>query len=160
LTTTQIKERLDSIIDGQFVRDILKYELRSPREFVYCCDFQAFAALRDSILGRQLLVTDRDTWSTKDVILAYQSKTKIEYSFRTLKNPFHLALRPQFHWTDQKIEVHAFICVLAISCLLSYLEKQRNKHNIHTTSMRSSMICVLFDSPQIFYSRDVLYHSN
>ena len=24
-----------------------------------------------------------------------------------------LATRPQFHWTDQKLHVHAFICVMA-----------------------------------------------
>jgi hypothetical protein len=27
----------------------------------------------------------------------------------------HLALRPQYHWTDQKIHVDAFICLLASS---------------------------------------------
>ena len=36
----------------------------------------------------------------------------IEHAFRNLKNPYHLALKPQFHWTDQKIKVHFFICVL------------------------------------------------
>ena len=36
----------------------------------------------------------------------------IEHAFKNLKNPYHLALRPQFHWTDQKIKVHFFICVL------------------------------------------------
>lgn len=30
-----------------------------------------------------------------------------------MKNPYHIALRPQFHWTDQKIAVHLFICVLS-----------------------------------------------
>jgi transposase len=29
-----------------------------------------------------------------------------------MKNPYHLALKPQYHWTDQKIRVHYFICVI------------------------------------------------
>ena len=32
--------------------------------------------------------------------------------FRQLKDPEFLALRPQYHWTDQKIQVHSFCCVL------------------------------------------------
>lgn len=29
-----------------------------------------------------------------------------------MKDPKFLALRPQFHWTDQKICVHSFCCVV------------------------------------------------
>lgn len=37
----------------------------------------------------------------------------VEGVFRTLKDPLRLALRPQYHWTDQKLHVHAFLCVVA-----------------------------------------------
>ena len=57
-------------------------------------------------------MTDRHDWDTADVIKAYYGQSKIEHAFRNLKNPYHLALKPQFHWTDQKIRVHFFICVL------------------------------------------------
>lgn len=40
---------------------------------------------------------------------AYYGQSMIEHAF---KNHYHIALRPQYHWTDQKIEVHFFICVL------------------------------------------------
>jgi hypothetical protein len=30
-----------------------------------------------------------------------------------LKDPRMLSTRPQFHWTDQKLHVHAFMCVTA-----------------------------------------------
>jgi len=32
--------------------------------------------------------------------------------FGHLENPVHLALRPQFHRTDQKLHVHVFTCLL------------------------------------------------
>ena len=31
---------------------------------------------------------------------------------RNYKNPYHLAVTPEFHWTDHKIKVHYFVCVL------------------------------------------------
>ena len=57
-------------------------------------------------------MTDRHDWDTGDIIKAYYGQSKIEHAFRNLKNPYHLALKPQFHWTDQKIRVHFFICVI------------------------------------------------
>ena len=123
----EIEERLATIIEGQFVPEILKFEVLSPKQFVYYCDFQAFANLKKSVFGRQLLVTDQDAWSEQEIILAYKGKTKVEYSFRNLKNPFHLALRPQFHWTDQKIKVHAFICLLAYLLAFAVFKKAKDQ---------------------------------
>jgi len=57
-------------------------------------------------------MTDRHEWETVEIIKTYYGQSMIEQSFKNLKNFYHLALRPQFHWTDQKIKVHFFICVL------------------------------------------------
>jgi len=37
-----------------------------------------------------------------------------------MKNVDHLTVRPIFHWTDEKIRVHVFMCVLAyrLCCML------------------------------------------
>ena len=40
-----------------------------------------------------------------------------------MKNTKHLSVRPLWHWTNQKIEVHIFICVLAFR-LCSLLHKE------------------------------------
>ncbi|RPJ03909.1 MAG: IS1634 family transposase, partial [Spirochaetaceae bacterium] len=63
-------------------------------------------------MGLRILMTDRHDWNTAAIIEAYHGQSFIENAFRNLKNPAHLALRPQYHWTDQKIAVHFFICVL------------------------------------------------
>ena len=128
-TTDEIKERIDSIIEAPFAADILKVEMHSPREFSYYCDFVVFAQLKNSVFGRQILVTDHHAWSIEEIILCYQGKTKIEYCFKNFKNPFHMALRPQFHWTDQKIKVHAFICVVAY--LLAFVVFRKAKDTAH-----------------------------
>ena len=63
-------------------------------------------------MGLRVLMTDRHVWDTVDIIKTCYGQSRIEHAFRNLKNPYHLALKPQFHWTDQKIKVHFFICVL------------------------------------------------
>jgi hypothetical protein len=40
-----------------------------------------------------------------------------------MKDPEGCALRPQYHWTDQKLQVHALCCVLSY-LLLKLLERQ------------------------------------
>jgi len=63
-------------------------------------------------LGFRIIMTDRHHWSTVDIVKAYYGQSFVEHTFKNLKNPYHLALKPQFHWTDQKIIVHYFGCVL------------------------------------------------
>ncbi|MBW1733605.1 MAG: hypothetical protein JRJ71_04315 [Deltaproteobacteria bacterium] len=51
----------------------------------------------------------------------------MENAFKNMKNPFHLAIRPQYHWTDQKIEVHAFICLLAFLMVMVAYKRARER---------------------------------
>ena len=47
-------------------------------------------------------------------------------AFRCLKSSHHVSLRPQRHWTDQKIRVHVFYCALAsLLCSLQRLQLHR-----------------------------------
>jgi transposase len=56
-----------------------------------------------------VLMTDHHGWSTTDIIRAYRGQAVAEGLFRALEDPLRLALRPQYHWTDQKRHVHAFL---------------------------------------------------
>ena len=64
-------------------------------------------------------MTCREEWTEADIIAAYSGQSHVERIFKHFKNPCHHAVRPQYHWTDQKIRVHAFICVMGL--LLSQL---------------------------------------
>ncbi|MFO0795585.1 MAG: hypothetical protein U0586_16155 [Candidatus Brocadiaceae bacterium] len=77
-------------------------------------------------------MTDRHDWDTADIIKAYYGQSKIEHAFKNLKNPYHLALKPQFHWTDQKIRVHFFICVLGylLSSIVWHEAKARAQFSV------------------------------
>src|SRR5207248_9000538 len=55
------------------------------------------------------------TRRSSDLILAYRSQHHVEAAFRTMKDPHFVGWEPLYHWTDQKIRVHAFYCVLALT---------------------------------------------
>ena len=91
----------------------LIFELKSGKlSFTYYIDEDAYRELKQEVLGRKILVTNRHDWSPEEVILTYRGQSKVEYTFRNLKNPYHLSVRPQYHWTDQKLEAHFFICII------------------------------------------------
>ena len=76
-------------------------------------DWLEYQRLDQRYFGLRVLITDRAEWTTAQIIEAYRGQSKVESAFRDLKDPRMLATRPQFHWTDQKLHVHAFICVMA-----------------------------------------------
>jgi len=79
-------------------------------------------------LGFRILMSNRHEWTTTKIIEAYQGQSNIENAFKNIKNPYHLAVRPQFHWTDQKIRVHFFMCFLGY-LLASIIWRETKKKN-------------------------------
>lgn len=112
----RIQRDLENRLKGrQFLGNVLRFQLtgESPNlALSYSFDQDAFDALARDRLGRVVLITDRHDWSTAEIISAYHGQAHIEAVFEHLKDPSHIALRPQFHWTDQKLHVHVFTCLL------------------------------------------------
>lgn len=114
----RIQHDIDARLRGrQHLRKVLKVDLSRDSKgrlaLSYAFDQAAFAALDHDSLGRIVLITDRDDWTTADIIRAYRGQADVEAVFAHLKDPVHVALRPQFHWTDQKLHVHVLTCILA-----------------------------------------------
>jgi transposase len=71
--------------------------------------------LEAEVFGKRILFTDREDWPVVQVVAAYRSQADVEAGFRQLKDPKVVSFSPMFHWTDQKIRVHVFYCVLALA---------------------------------------------
>ena len=71
--------------------------------------------LEQRLFGKRILFTNRDDWPVADVVAAYRSQSEAEASFRQLKDPHVVSFSPMHHWTEQKIRVHVFYCVLALA---------------------------------------------
>lgn len=92
----------------------------------YRFDRAAWAQLQRTLLGKTILFTDNDDWSDAEIVRGYRAQHHVETGFRCMKDPHHICLRPQYHWTNQKIEVHVFCCVLALMlCSLLCRELKR-----------------------------------
>ena len=104
------------LMGRQHLNDVLRFHLGGTgRALTLSWEFNqvALEGLARDWLGRLVLVTDRDDWSTTEIIQAYRGQSQVEAVFAHLKDPMHVMLRPQHHWTDQKLHVHVFTCVLA-----------------------------------------------
>ena len=95
----------------------------------------AYRRLRDRVYGRRVLVSNRADWQSCDLIWAYWGQSEAELVFRQMKDPEFLALRPQYHWTDQKIEVHSFCSV--IGYLLAALVRRHARQMGYTEGLNT-----------------------
>ena len=77
-------------------------------------DEHARSHLEQEVFGKRILITNREEWSDEEIMLAYRGQSEVEDVFRQTKDDDHLAVRPQYHWTDQKIHIHTFICLLGL----------------------------------------------
>ncbi|HUV12394.1 MAG TPA: IS1634 family transposase [Acidobacteriota bacterium] len=114
---SRLERRLNRILDRQYLRDLIRYEWledppATPRLRIWS-DLGERRRLLDAYFGLRLLATSHQHWATAEIIEAYHSQSKVEAAFRDLKDPGMISTRPQFHWTDQKLRVHAFLCVMA-----------------------------------------------
>lgn len=95
----------------------------------YRFDRSAWARLQRTLLGKTILFTDNEHWSDAEIVRGYRAQHHVETGFRCMKDPHHICLRPQYHWTDQKIEVHVLCCVLALM-LSSLLRRELQRQGI------------------------------
>ena len=111
----QLEERIKNVVKGQYIKDLIEWSSKEDSEGKLQLDFNISIKNLNEIedkLGFRILMTNRHAWGTEEIIKTYWGQADIEKAFKNLKNPYHLTLKPQFHWTDQKIIVHYFICVL------------------------------------------------
>ena len=111
-------KQIQTLLSGQHVSRVLKVDYDPAREGAdrlhYEIDTTAIDEVANELYGKRFLITDRNEWSDEQILLAYRGQSDVEEAFRQLKDDEHMAVRPQYHWTDQKICVHTFCCLLAL----------------------------------------------
>jgi transposase len=117
-TAESARKKIEKLLTGQHLGEVLQVKYYPRRKgsnrLEYWVDEEARHHLENEVFGKRIVVTNRSDWTTEDIVLAYRGQSHAEAAFRQLKDNEHLALRPQYHWTDQKIQVHAFICLLGL----------------------------------------------
>ncbi len=111
------RRQVERICGRQYLREVLRCEVRQQGQAVRIrpwVDEAARQRIEQNYFGLRLLATTHEDWTTAQIIEAYRGQSRVERAFRDLKDPWVCAFRPQYHWTDQKLVVHALIAVLSL----------------------------------------------
>lgn len=125
-TAKGVQTKVRQILSAQFMRDLFKISVTEEDGLPvlqYEVDHAALQKLTDERLGKTVLVTDHASWNAAEVVATYRSLTAVEEAFKRMKNTTFLRWQPARHWTDQKLQVHGFYCVLGL--LLATLAHQQ-----------------------------------
>jgi transposase len=123
----------EGLANEQFIREIVDIQVikeNTQWQVRHQCNPQKYDELKKKILGKRILITNQHDWTTEEIIKTYRDQDHVEKANRHLKNPFHHAVRPQYHWTDQKIRVHAALCILSF-LISTLLQKTAAEKGIH-----------------------------
>lgn len=125
-TRKSLETHARKLCQGQYLKDLLEVEVRDEKGKL-AIFFKKKPWVMDrlirKVLGKRILFTDNDDWTTEEIVLGYRSQHHVEAAFRQMKDRFFVSFEPIRHWTDQKIQAHAFICVLAL-ILASLLRRE------------------------------------
>jgi len=115
-TAESVAKAVGKILSAEYMKDIFLYDILESNgnvHLVFRHSEERLEAIRREDLGKTALFTDREDFTNEQIVIAYRNAWHVESSFRQMKNPKHMTVRPIFHWTDEKIRVHIFSCVLA-----------------------------------------------
>lgn len=131
MTEESVSNRLKKILSRDhmskiFTTNIIINDQPDKPLVTFLLNKKASIAITKKYFGKRAFFTSRHEWTNEEIVGAYNSAWHVEDSFRQLKNTDYFSVRPFFHWTDQKIKVHIFFCILAyrLCCLLKHELKE------------------------------------
>ncbi len=136
----RLEARVAEVRRGQHMKDLLHVEITQRAggrwRLAVWVDRARYVHLTERVFGLRLLMTDRHDWADAEIVTAYRGQARAERAFRDLKDPGQLAVRPTFHWTDQKLHVHTFCCVLGY-LLVKRLQRRAQRAGLPARSVRA-----------------------
>ena len=128
-----IQERIKKITSQQYMDEIFEIRMTVDEGIVKNIEYLVNESRKHEIVrkyfGKKLILTDRSDWDTDEIVSIYREQDCIERIFKASKDNDHFSIRPQYHFTDQKIRVHIFCCLLGLT-LASILQKEVANYGI------------------------------
>jgi transposase len=88
---------------------------------------------RKAMFGKNIIITDNIDWTTAEIVQASLDRWQVEDQFRLSNDEDLVGARPVRHWTDSKIRLHMFTCVVAMT-YLRMMEAQLDLAGIQRTA--------------------------
>jgi transposase len=131
-TQAGTQNQVKAILKARHMKEVLDvrvFEKGGHVSLTYRVNQRGMDHLCSTLFGKTIVFSDHAAWSDEEIVLAYRGQYRVENTFRTMKDPHFVSFSPGFHWTDQKIRVHAFYCVLALT-MVSLLQRQLHQQGI------------------------------
>ena len=132
-TRPQAEARIAKICKARWVSDVLDVQLTgdtpTTMRLTWSIDADTRHALEERWFGKRILITDHDQWSVANLVEAYRAQSELEECNRQLKDPHVVSFSLMHHWTDEKIRVHVFYCVLALT--IAHLMRRKAENAGH-----------------------------
>ena len=158
LTVKELSKKIDKI-PGKFrVSGCFKTTLKKEKKQVIIQRRLMISHIKTIYhrMGKLLFFAKDETLEAPDIIDYYRAKYLVEDVFKALNNQKLSPYSPIWHWTDSKIRIHAFICILAVT-LIRLLEIKAQEVDIDISTrlildeLRSIKLCIMgktIQSPQ------------
>ena len=142
-SAASVRKAVDGILRARHMKDLFVVKVVGKKggpTLHFQFNHRAYLKLQRSLLGKTLLFTDNEQWSDEEIVAAYRGQHHVENAFRQMKDVRHVCFRPAHHWTDQKLMVHAFTCVLALLlCALLRRELAQNGVQLSVRRMLATL---------------------
>ncbi|MEY3238956.1 MAG: hypothetical protein RIR11_394 [Bacteroidota bacterium] len=104
--------------------------------------------------GFLLVATNAMDLNPSQILQKYKDLYHVEHSFRTFKS--FLETRPMFHWTDERIKGHLFVCYLSYY-LLAHLKNTLNEDSVEVTEYKIKKILSQMEVSKVKNGKDVFF---
>ncbi len=138
-TVASVEKQCERILSRQHMKQVITTNIQNVEgetpELEYAIDQAALSEIADTHLGKNIIISNRESWDDSRIIEAYRSQFIIENVFKEMKDRTTGNWWPMNHWTDSKIRVHGLYSTIAL--LLRTLMWRRVKAaNIHLSMKR------------------------
>jgi len=129
-----VETEITTILKSRWVNQVITATLTGDEpadlRLTWHTDTRARQRLEHRLFGKRILFTNRDDWAAVEVVAAYRSQSQVESGFRQMKDPQVVSFGPLHHWTDSKIRVHVFYCVLALT-IAHLMRREAERAGLH-----------------------------
>jgi len=130
----KVEAEIAAILKPRWLARVISTSLsgQSPAELrlTWTTKPKARQALEAELFGKRILFTDKTRVPRAVIVADYRSQEAAEGDFRQMKDPHVVSFSPMFHFTEQKIRVHVFYCVLALM-VARLMTREADRHQIH-----------------------------
>ena len=117
-TVASMDKQCEHILRRQYMKQLITVAVQKDKKNIptleYAIESAALSELSDTNLGKNIIISNQESWDDSRIIEAYRSQFVIENVFKEMKDRTTGSWWPMNHWTDSKIRVHGLYCTIAL----------------------------------------------